>query len=64
MSEFQVVDSVLDEENAKDIRKEIKRLTSHFTSQKKLISKEATKDPNRLRENDQEAYMENVKEAI
>ena len=64
MSEFQVVDTSLDEQNAKEIRKEIKRLTSCFTSQKKLISKEATKDPNRLRENDQEAYMENVKEAI
>ena len=64
MSEFQVVDPTLDEENAKEIRKEIKRLNSRFTSQKKLISKEATKDPNRHREDDQEAYMENVKEAI
>ena len=64
MSEFQVVDTTLDEENAKEIRKEIRRLTSRFTSQKKLISKEATKDPNRLREDDQEAYLDSVKEAI
>ena len=64
MSEFQVVDTTLDEENAKEIRKEIRRLTSRFTSQKKLISKEAAKNPDRLREDDQEAYLESVKEAI
>ena len=64
MSEFQVVDPTLDEENAKEIRKEIKRLNSRFSSQKKLISKEANKDPNRLRQDDQEEYMESVKEAI
>ena len=64
MSEFQVVNPTLDEENAKEIRKEIKRLTSRFSSQKKLISKEANKDPNRLRQDDQEEYMESVKEAI
>ena len=64
MSEFQVVDTTLDEENAKEIRKEIKRLNSRFSSQKKLISKEANKDPNRLRQDDQEEYMESVKEAI
>ena len=64
MSDFKVVDTTLDEENAKEIRKEIKRLNSRFTSQKKLISKEATKDPNRLREDDQEAYLDSVKEAI
>ena len=64
MSEFQVVNPTLDEENAKEIRKEIKRLTSRFSSQKKLISKEANKDPNRLRQDDQEAHMESVKEAI
>ena len=64
MAEFQVVNPTLDEENAKEIRKEIKRLTSRFSSQKKLISKEANKDPNRLRQDDQEEYMESVKEAI
>ena len=64
MSEFQVVVATLDEENAKEIRKEIKRLSSRFSSQKKLISKEANKDPNRLRQDDQEAHMESVKEAI
>ena len=34
MSEFQVVDPTLDEDDAKEIRKEIKRLTNCFTSQK------------------------------
>ena len=64
MSEFQVVDPTLNEENNDAIRNEIKRLLNRFITQKKHISKEANKDINKLRHDDQEEHFENVERAI
>ena len=66
MTEFQVVDSTLNEENKEAIRKEIKRLLTRFIYQKKEISKEAKKDPNELRheDQDQEEHIEIIERAI
>ena len=64
MTDFELHNPNLDEEDEDSINKEIKRLMKRHTAQKKLISREANKDPAKLRHEDREEYIERVEGAI
>ena len=64
MAEFELHNPTLNEEDEESINTEIKRLLKRHTAQKKLISREANKDPAKLRHEDREEYIERVEGAI
>ena len=64
MTDFELHNPNLNEEDEESINNEIKRLLKRHTAQKKLISREANKDPAKLRHEDREEYIERVEGAI
>ena len=64
MTDFELHNPTLNEEDQESINKEIKRLLKRHSAQKKLISREANKDPAKLRHEDREEYIERVEGAI